>query len=170
MKRKIMGIGELPSAPLGDRVLVIRDQPQLESEGGIKIPENAGSKPNTGRLVHAGLQARDKMWDHGLEIGDSVVWGQFAGVYYQWDHLVKNGDPKCSHPEWSRMARPYEDASAFRCDTCSAERWVEPASLMNVDDIQTSVELEEKLRTGKFTIKRGKNADGATCHFIERHE
>lgn len=168
--RKIMGIGELPSAPLGDRVLVIRDQPQTESEGGIKIPENAGSKPNTGRLVHAGLQARDKMWDHGLELGDSVVWGQFAGVYYQWDHLVKDGDPKCAHSEWSRMPRPYEDASAFRCDMCNAERWVEPASLMNVDDIQTSVELEEKLRTGKFTIKRGKNQDGATCHFIERHE
>lgn len=168
MKPKVLEKDELPGAPIGERVLLLPDPPQDETEYGIQIPGIAQFRPSTGKVLAAGLQALDKMHDHGINIGDDVIWGKFAGVIWEWDHIHEEGKRPCADHSWSRIASPRDRASAHRCELCQAVRWVECVILANVDDIQASVGLGQRYRDGKFRMMRGKTSEGATQHFIER--
>lgn len=166
---KVLAKDELPGAPIGDRVLLLPDPPKEESEYGLIIPDLAKVRPNTGILLAAGLQAADKLHDHGLKIGDPVIWGQFAGVVWEWDHIHADGNRDCAQHRWCRMASPRDRVAAHRCELCEAVRWIECVLVANVDDIQASVGLGERLRDGSMRQVRGVTSDGRTQHVIERN-
>jgi chaperonin GroES len=69
--------------PLNDRVLVIREEEEQKSAGGIIIPDTAKEKPQRGKVVSAGP---GKMGDDGkrvpLEVkaGDRILFGKYAGT------------------------------------------------------------------------------------------
>ena len=69
--------------PLNDRVLVIREEEEQKSAGGIIIPDTAKEKPQRGKIVAAGP---GKMGDDGkrvpLEVkaGDRILFGKYAGT------------------------------------------------------------------------------------------
>ena len=167
---RVLGRNELPGAPAGERVLLLQDPPKSASEYGIHIPDVAQRRPSTGVLLDAGLQALDKLHDAGIEIGDHVIWGQFAGVIYEWDHIHSNGSQPCEHEgSWTRLPSPRDRASAFKCEKCEAVRWVEALIIANVDDIQVSEDLAARRRAGKMRYKRGTSGeDKRTTFYIER--
>jgi chaperonin GroES len=74
--------------PLNDRVLVIREEEEQKSVGGIIIPDTAKEKPQRGKVVAAGP---GKMGEDGkripLEIkkGDRVLFGRYAGTEIKLD-------------------------------------------------------------------------------------
>lgn len=167
--RKTLGVGELPVAPSGERVLLLPNPATDVSDGGIILPETAKMRGYSGRVVAAGLDALDKLYDHGIEIGDEVWWGKYAGVIEEWDHLVQPGTGPCAEHSWSRAAAP-PDGAAFKCSLCEAVRWVEPLIVANCDDLLGSVQLAERLRTGAVYLLRGKAEDGRTVHAYVRAE
>jgi chaperonin GroES len=69
--------------PLNDRVLVIREEEEQKSTGGIIIPDTAKEKPQRGKIVAAGP---GKMGEDGkrvpLEVkeGDRILFGKYAGT------------------------------------------------------------------------------------------
>jgi chaperonin GroES len=69
--------------PLNDRVLVIREEEEQKSAGGIIIPDTAKEKPQRGKVVVAGP---GKMGEDGkrvpLEVkeGDRILFGKYAGT------------------------------------------------------------------------------------------
>ncbi|MEE4602539.1 MAG: co-chaperone GroES [Desulfobacteraceae bacterium] len=69
--------------PLNDRVLVIREEEEQKSAGGIIIPDTAKEKPQRGKVVAAGP---GKMGEDGKRIplevkaGDRVLFAKYAGT------------------------------------------------------------------------------------------
>ena len=69
--------------PLHDRVLVLREEEERTSAGGIVIPDNATEKPIRGKIVAAG---NGKILDTGdirpldVKVGDKVLFGKYSGT------------------------------------------------------------------------------------------
>ena len=69
--------------PLNDRVLVIREEEEQKSAGGIIIPDTAKEKPQRGKVVAAGP---GKVGENGkrtpLEVksGDRILFSKYAGT------------------------------------------------------------------------------------------
>lgn len=162
--------GELPGEAIGERVLLLPEPPKAEAERGIFIPELAQKRNSEGKLLAAGLKALDRLYDHGVQIGDHCIWGQFAGVLWEWDHIKEYSAKPCAIDEhdWERRASPQDRTSAWECGKCKTTRWCEVVLLCNVDDIQASVDLGIRKRAGLVEYKRGQTADGQTQHFIDR--
>ena len=74
--------------PLNDRVLVIREEEEPKTVGGIIIPDTAKEKPQRGKIVAAGP---GKMGQDGkrssLEVkeGDRVLFSKYAGTEIKLD-------------------------------------------------------------------------------------
>jgi chaperonin GroES len=74
--------------PLNDRVLVIREEEEQKSAGGIIIPDTAKEKPQRGKIVAAGS---GKMGEDGKRIplevkaGDRILFGKYAGTEIKLD-------------------------------------------------------------------------------------
>jgi len=84
--------------PLNDRVLVIREEEEQKTVGGIIIPDTAKEKPQRGKIVAAGP---GKMGEDGkripLEIreGDRILFSKYAGTEIKLDgveHLFMRED------------------------------------------------------------------------------
>ena len=84
--------------PLNDRVLVIREEEEQKSAGGIIIPDTAKEKPQRGKVVAAGP---GKMGEDGkrvpLEVktGDRILFGKYAGTDIKLDgveHVLMRED------------------------------------------------------------------------------
>jgi len=84
--------------PLNDRVLVIREEEEQKTVGGIIIPDTAKEKPQRGKIVAAGP---GKMGEDGkripLEIkeGDRILFSKYAGTEIKLDgveHLFMKED------------------------------------------------------------------------------
>ena len=69
--------------PLNDRVLVIREEEEQKTAGGIIIPDTAKEKPQRGKVVSAGP---GKVGEDGtrtpLEVksGDRILFSKYAGT------------------------------------------------------------------------------------------
>jgi chaperonin GroES len=69
--------------PLNDRILVIREEEEQKSAGGIIIPDAAKEKPQRGKIVSAGP---GKVGEDGkrkpLEVksGDRILFSKYAGT------------------------------------------------------------------------------------------
>jgi chaperonin GroES len=84
--------------PLNDRVLVIREDEEQKSSGGIIIPDTAKEKPQRGKIVAVGP---GKMGDDGKRIpmevkkGNRVLFGKYGGTEIKLDgveHVFLNED------------------------------------------------------------------------------
>ncbi len=68
--------------PLGDRVVVEREQSEQKTSGGILLPDSAKDKPARGTVVSVGEGKCDlKGIRHALQVkpGDRVVFTSYAG-------------------------------------------------------------------------------------------
>jgi chaperonin GroES len=77
------GLVKMKIRPLNDRVLVIREEEEQKSAGGIIIPDTAKEKPQRGKVIAAGP---GKMGEDGkrvpLEVkeGDRILFAKYAGT------------------------------------------------------------------------------------------
>lgn len=162
----ILGVNQLPGMPAGDVIMIKRDAPAETTEGGLVIPKTAQSLECFGTIMHAGLSARDKMYDNGHDVGDYVSFGKFASVLGEWDRLTAEGDPDCKH-DWERASYENEWRRSFGCSKCKAMRCQEAIAIMQVEDIKVNYTMEERLRSGAMRIVR-RNTSVGTQHQIER--
>jgi len=68
--------------PLGDRVVVEREEGEQKTSGGILLPDSAKDKPARGTVVSVGEgKITDKGHRHPLQVkpGDRVVFTSYAG-------------------------------------------------------------------------------------------
>ena len=72
--------------PLGDRVVVEREESEQTTSGGILLPDSAKDKPARGVVVSVGEgKLDDKGNRHPLQVkpGDRVVFTSYAGESFQ---------------------------------------------------------------------------------------
>lgn len=72
--------------PLGDRVVVEREEGEQKSSGGILLPDSAKDKPARGAVVSVGEGRLDsKGVRHPLQVkpGDRVVFSSYAGEAFK---------------------------------------------------------------------------------------
>ena len=69
--------------PLGDRVLVQRNEADEEIRGGLVIPDTAKEKPQEGKVVAVGdgktLESGEKV-KMAVKAGDLVLFGKYSGT------------------------------------------------------------------------------------------
>ena len=74
--------------PLGDRVVVEREESEEKTAGGIVLPDTAKDKPARGRVVSVG---DGKLLDDGtraplqVKVGDRVIFSSYAGETFKMD-------------------------------------------------------------------------------------
>lgn len=74
--------------PLGDRVVIERDDSEDVTAGGIVLPDSAQDKPARGRVVSIG---DGKLLDDGtrsefqIRVGDRVIFSSYAGETFKLD-------------------------------------------------------------------------------------
>lgn len=72
--------------PLGDRVVVKREESEEKTAGGIVLPESAKDKPTRGHVVSVG---EGRMLDDGtrghmqVSVGDRVIFSSYAGETFK---------------------------------------------------------------------------------------
>ena len=74
--------------PLGDRVVVERDESEEKTAGGILLPDAAQDKPARGHVVSVG---NGRLLDDGsrsemqVSVGDQVIFSSYAGETFKID-------------------------------------------------------------------------------------
>ena len=74
--------------PLGDRVVIERDESEETTAGGIVLPDAAQDKPARGRIVSIG---DGRLLDDGtrsefqIKVGDRVIFSSYAGESFKID-------------------------------------------------------------------------------------
>jgi len=82
-KKNKEGLMKMKIRPINDRVLVIREEEEQKSAGGIIIPDTAKEKPQRGKVVAAGP---GKVGEDGkrtpLEVksGDRILFSKYGGT------------------------------------------------------------------------------------------
>ena len=85
-KEKRAGEGELKLQPLGDRVVVEREESEEKTAGGIILPDTAKNKPARGTVVSVG---NGRMLDDGtrakfqVKVGDRVLFTTYSGEEFK---------------------------------------------------------------------------------------
>lgn len=80
--------------PLHDQVLVIREESEQKTPGGIIIPDTAKKKPQQGKLVAVGpgrMDREGKRIPMEVKVGDRVLFGRYGGTEIKIDgveHLM----------------------------------------------------------------------------------
>jgi len=69
--------------PLADRVLIEPMEAETKTASGIIIPDTAKEKPQKGKVVAVGPGTKDE--DMTVNIGDSVLYGKYAGTDLKFD-------------------------------------------------------------------------------------
>jgi chaperonin GroES len=84
--------------PLHDQVVLLRQEGEQKTAGGIIIPDTAKEKPLEGKLVAVGPGRRDREGKRiPIEVkeGDRVLFGRYAGTEIKIDgveHLMMKAD------------------------------------------------------------------------------
>jgi len=84
--------------PLHDQVLVIREESEQKTPGGIIIPDTAKEKPQEGKLVAVGpgrMDREGKRIPMEVKVGDRVLFGRYGGTEIKIDgveHLMMRAD------------------------------------------------------------------------------
>ena len=165
----MLGPNDLPFAVVGDRCFVKMDPPEERTLGGLHIPQTAQMKRFSGRILDAGLSARDKLYDNGISVPGQVVFGKFAGIIEEWRHIIE-GPHDLPDAAYDFMPLPHEENTPprYKCRNTGAVMVIDPCLVMNVDDVLGSMELATQIRTGSAVYVRGRTADGRTQHVLER--
>ena len=78
--------GQVNIQPLGDRVLVRRDESEEVTSGGIVLPDAAQDKPSRGEVISVG---NGRLLDDGtrgklqVKAGDHVLFNSYAGESFE---------------------------------------------------------------------------------------
>jgi chaperonin GroES len=81
-KAKTTSKGELKLQPLGDRVVIERDEAEAKTAGGIVLPDTAKDKPTRGTVVSVGdgrLMNNGNRAPLQVKVGDKVLFSSYAG-------------------------------------------------------------------------------------------
>ena len=84
--------------PLGDRILVKREEPSETVRGGIIIPDSAKEKPQEAKVVAVGKGKVDdsgKLIPMEVKKGDRILMGKYAGTEVKSDgeeHIIMRED------------------------------------------------------------------------------
>jgi chaperonin GroES len=84
--------------PLHDQVLLVRQEGEQKTAGGIIIPDTAKEKPLEGRLVAVGpgrMDREGKRIPMEVKPGDRILFGRYAGTEIKIDgveHLMMKAD------------------------------------------------------------------------------
>ena len=76
--------------PLNDQVLVLREDEEQKSAGGIIIPDTAKEKPQRGKVVAVGsgkIDNEGKRVPLELKAGDRILFGKYAGTEINIDNV-----------------------------------------------------------------------------------
>ena len=76
--------------PLNDHVLVLREDEEQKSTGGIIIPDTAKEKPQRGKVVAVGSGKIDKDGKRipvEVKKGDRILFGKYAGTEIKIDNI-----------------------------------------------------------------------------------
>jgi chaperonin GroES len=74
--------------PLGDRVVIERDESEDITAGGIVLPDSAKDKPARGKIVSIGdgqLLDNGKRAPFQVKVGDHVLFSSYAGDEFKLD-------------------------------------------------------------------------------------
>ena len=74
--------------PLGDRVVVEREEAQSKTAGGIVLPETAKDKPQKGKVIAVGegrITKDGKRRELQVKTGDTVIFTSYAGDEFKVD-------------------------------------------------------------------------------------
>jgi chaperonin GroES len=74
--------GAINLQPLGDRVVIEREESEMRTAGGIVLPDTAKDKPARGTIVSIGdgrLLESGKRVALQVKVGDRVVFSSYAG-------------------------------------------------------------------------------------------
>lgn len=75
----------IPFFPVGKRVIVERLPPETTVLGGLlHIPDSAQAVQQYATFIAAGPQAQAVIDDMGISIGDTICFGRFAGIFFEW--------------------------------------------------------------------------------------
>jgi chaperonin GroES len=77
--------------PLGNRVLIEREEQTNQTSTGLYIPDSAKEKPFNGKVIAVGKEAIEA----GINEGDTVVFGKFTGTELTIDgneYLIMSSD------------------------------------------------------------------------------
>jgi co-chaperonin GroES (HSP10) len=167
----MLGPNQLPYSVVGERVFLRMDPPKERTEGGLYMPDEAKLRAFSGTVIDAGLIARDKLYDHGLSIGDHVLIARFAGVIEEWDHVIEGPyNLEDEAYEWRRVPTKAGQLTKYQCEKTGAIRVLEPMVVANVDDILGSIDLARRLDAGEMFYERAATEDGRTQHVLSRKE
>ncbi|HOM15931.1 MAG TPA: co-chaperone GroES [Thermoguttaceae bacterium] len=86
MAKKKEEKGKLDIQPLGDRVVIEREESEQKTPGGIVLPDTAKEKPRQGRVVSVGTgrQLKDgTVAPLSVKVGDRVVFSSYAGEEFK---------------------------------------------------------------------------------------
>jgi len=78
--------GSIKLQPLGDRVVIEREESETRTAGGIVLPDTAKDKPARGKVVSVGEGRRlesGKRVPLQVKAGDRVVFSSYAGDEFQ---------------------------------------------------------------------------------------
>ncbi|MGH7137366.1 MAG: co-chaperone GroES [Pirellulales bacterium] len=81
-KKKVSSHKEFKLQPLGDRVVLEREESETTTAGGIVLPDTAKNKPARGTVVSVGdgkLRDDGKRVPLQVKIGDRVLFSSYAG-------------------------------------------------------------------------------------------
>ncbi len=84
--------------PLNDRILVVREDEQNKTKGGIIIPDTAKEKPRKGKVIAVGpgkLDEKGKRIPLDVKAGDKILFAKYAGTEIKIDgveHLFMKED------------------------------------------------------------------------------
>jgi chaperonin GroES len=74
--------GEMEFQPLGDRVVIEREEAEKKTKGGIVLPDSAKDKPTRGKVISVGagrLLDDGKRTQPQVKAGDRVLFSSYAG-------------------------------------------------------------------------------------------
>jgi chaperonin GroES len=82
MAKKKTTTGDIEIQPLGDRVVIEREEAEQKTKGGIVLPDTAKDKPTRGKVISVG---EGRLLDDGkrskpqVKAGDRVLFSSYAG-------------------------------------------------------------------------------------------
>jgi chaperonin GroES len=71
-------MAEIKGKVLAGKVLVVPQQAETKTAGGIIIPDSAKEKPLAGKVVLVGIAKKDESME--VKVGDTVFYGKYAGT------------------------------------------------------------------------------------------
>lgn len=71
-------MAEIKGKILAGKVLVVPQQAETKTAGGIIIPDSAKEKPLAGKVALVGIAKKDESME--VKVGDNVFYGKYAGT------------------------------------------------------------------------------------------